>query len=172
MACNLFCLPFRRPEGGNQPGARERAARTPLRSCVTNARPASPGRDALPTRAARRAIRYVARPPAALGGDGACVCPPPARIPICAEWRCSCGEVGFAARACPAPSPSQAGGDSHARLPPAPFLWGKRQVRGRAAKDASLAVTIANRRMRGLSPRPLVGFGLRRGLLRSIKFKV
>ena len=31
------------------------------------------------------------------------------RIPICAEWRCSCGEIGFAARACPAPSPSQAG---------------------------------------------------------------
>jgi hypothetical protein len=56
--------------------------------------------------------------------------PPQRTIPICAEWRCSCrGEIELccARLLC---AVSQAGADSHARLPPAPF----QQARERAAR--------------------------------------
>ncbi len=51
------------PRASRQPGVRKQEART-----RTGARPTSSGRNALPTRgSARRTIRYVARPPGALG---------------------------------------------------------------------------------------------------------
>ena len=70
-------------KGENRPGAQKRKART-----VPRGRPASLWRDALPTRgSARRTIGYVARPPAAPSGDGACACTRIGAHPLCAEWR-------------------------------------------------------------------------------------
>jgi hypothetical protein len=52
------------------------------------------------------------------------------RIPICAEWRCSCrGEIRVCCVRLPCAT-SQAGAASAARSLP----WGKRQARGRAAR--------------------------------------
>ena len=117
----------RKPTGRAETGGKD-AREAP---CVARA-------HALPTRgSAWRTIGYVARPPAAPGDDGACACTPLGAHPLLCGMARSCHAAQYRAARLPC-AVSQAGADSHARLPPAPSCGETTGARA-GGKDARLA---------------------------------